>query len=274
MGGTQLKVAFDFHNHSNLSPDGDDSPEEMVLQAINLGMKYYAITDHLEINKFYDKEYLYEEPVRRASELMPQLAEKYNDKIKLLYGVELGQPLHDIELTNKMLAQYNYDFILGSCHMIKGYEDFYFLDYTVINPQNLMGRYFEEILEMAEWNRFDSLGHLTYPLRYITGDFGIKIDLQPYAGIIDKIFTTLIKNGKGIEINTSGLHQRIGATLPDISYIKRYRELGGEILTIGSDAHCVANLGRGINVGIAIAKEAGFDKVTYFEKRIPHFINI
>lgn len=273
-GKDKNTVPFDFHNHSTQSPDGENSVEEMVLRAIELGMKHYTITDHLEINKFYDEEFLYEEPVRQSSVILPELKEKYKDKISLQYGVELGQPLHDMELTNRMLDSYNYDFIIGSCHMVRGYDDFYFLDYNEIDPQFLLNLYFEELLEMAEWGKFDSLGHLTYPLRYITGDKKIPVDMQPYENIIDEIFRTLIKNNIGMEINTSGLRQNIGLTLPDYKYVKRFYDLGGRILTIGSDAHCCADLGKGIAEGIEIAKKAGFSEIACFKNRKPEFIKI
>lgn len=268
------EAPFDFHNHSFQSPDGENSVEDMVRRAIELGMKHYTITDHLEINKFYDEEFLYEEPVRQSSVLLPVLKEKYKDKISLQYGVELGQPLHDMELTNRMLDSYDYDFIIGSCHMVRGYDDFYFLDYNEIDPKYLLNLYFEELLEMAQWGKFDSLGHLTYPLRYIVGDKKIPVDMNPFDNIIDEIFRTLIKNDKGIEINTSGLRQNIGVTLPDYSYVKRFYDLGGRILTIGSDAHCCADLGKGILVGIEIAKQAGFTEVACFKNRQPEFIKI
>ena len=189
-------VPFDFHNHSTQSPDGENTVEDMVRQAIQLGMKHYTITDHLEINKFYDEEFLYEEPVRESSIILPQLKEKYKNEISLQYGVELGQPLHDMDLTKRMLESYDYDFIIGSCHMVRGYDDFYFLDYKEIDPNFLLRLYFEELLEMAEWGKFDSLGHLTYPLRYIVGDKGIPIEMEPYETIIDKIFLLKKTNSK------------------------------------------------------------------------------
>mgnify|MGYP003305647885 CR=1 FL=1 len=269
-----MNIPFDFHNHSTHSPDGENSAEEMVLRAIELGMKHYTITDHLEINKFYDEEFLYEEPVRQSSVILPQLKEKYKDKISLQYGVELGQALHDMTLTNRMLDSYNYDFIIGSCHMVRGYDDFYFLDYNEIDPQFLLDIYFEELLEMAEWGQFDVLGHLTYPLRYIVGDKGIPVDMKPYGAIIDEIFRTLIKNDMGIEINTSGLRQKIGRPLPDFEYVKRFYDLGGRILTIGSDAHCCKDLGKGIAEGVEIAKNAGFKEIACFINRKPQFIEI
>lgn len=267
-------IPVDSHSHSTQSPDGKNTLEEMAERACELGIGHYTVTDHVEINKFYDEEFLYEEPVRQSSLLLPPLAEKYRGRVDIHYGVELGQPVHDYELAQRILDSYDYEFIIGSCHMVKGWDDFYFLDYKRVNPNFLLKLYFDELLEMAEWGRFDVLGHLTYPLRYITGDFGIKIDMSQYEGIISEIFKTLIKNGKGMEINTSGLRQRIGVTLPDEHYVGLYRSLGGEILTIGSDAHCVSDLGKGIAEGVALAKKCGFDRIYYYHCRKPIEIKI
>lgn len=268
------KIIMDCHNHSNLSPDGDNTPEEMVKRACELGIEYYALTDHLEINKFYDEEYLYEEPVKRASELCPMLKEKYADKITMSYGTELGQPLQDMELTKRMLSSYKYDFIIGSLHMCNGWDDFYLLDYSKVPPDYLLDLYFEEILEMAKWGEFDVLGHLTYPLRYITGECGIEIDMSKYHNIIKEIFSVLIKNDMGIEINSSGLRQKIGRPMPDAFYVSLYKELGGRILTIGSDAHSTQDLGKGIADCIRMAKDIGFEELTFFKERKPIFIKI
>lgn len=268
------EILMDVHNHSNLSPDGSNDPEEMVRRATELGIRYYSLTDHLEINKFYDEEYLYEEPVKRASEISPALIKKYADKINMAYGVELGQPLQDMELTKRMLSSYDYDFIIGSLHMCNGWEDFYLLDYNEVQPEMIMKLYFEEMLEMARWGEFDVLGHLTYPLRYIVGESELYIDMSKYLPIIKEIFSTLIKNDIGIEINSSGLRQKIGLTLPDEYYVRLYKELGGKILTVGSDAHCTQDLGKGIPESIELARNVGFTELAFFKKRNPTFISI
>lgn len=267
-------ILMDVHNHSDLSPDGTNKPEDMVKRAIELGISYYSLTDHLEINKFYDEEYLYEEPVRKASEISPLLIDRYSDKINMAYGVELGQPLQDMKLTERMLSSYKYDFIIGSLHMCNGWDDFYLLDYSKVSPDSLLKLYFEELLDMARWGEFDVLGHLTYPLRYIVGDSGLYIDMSRYLPIIKEIFATLIKNDIGIEINSSGLRQKIGLTLPDEYYVRLYKELGGKILTVGSDAHCTEDLGKGIPEAIAIARNVGFTELAFFKKRNPIFISI
>ncbi len=271
-----MTIPFDFHTHSELSFDGKASPEEMVKAAIELGMTAYALTDHVEAELFDAPDYRCDLTVQRAEQLLPPLRDKYRDKIDFLYGVELGQPLQNLPLAEKLLKENDYDFVIGSLHAVAGYDDFYFLDYS--RPENepvqLLDRYFEELLAMAEWGKFDVLGHLTYPLRYISGKHGITVDMTRWDSVIEKIFLTLIKNGCGIEINTSELRNKLGKTMPDEEYVKKFKRLGGEILTIGSDSHGTANLGGGIDEGIKTAKNAGFTRIACFKNRKPMFIEI
>ena len=145
---------------------------------------------------------------------------------------------------------------------------------TLDEVYGLLDKYFEEMLLLSKWNGFDTLAHLTYPLRYIMGNYGIKVDLKKYDGIVDEIFKTVIGNGKALEINTSGLRQKIGVTMPTVDYVRRFKELGGELLTIGSDAHFTEHVDAGINEGFAIAQAAGFEYVTYFEKHKPVMVKI
>ena len=269
-----MNIPFDLHTHCTLSFDGKSSAEDMVLRAVTLGIRHYALTDHIDLGDHPDKDFDLEATVNGAREQLPALQKKYADRITLLYGVELGQAVHDRETAEKLLSENDYDFVIGSTHFIRGYEDFYFLDYKDTDVNELLGLYFDELLETAEWGRFDSMGHITYPLRYITGDHGIEVDLSRYRSVIDEILRTLIKNGRGMEINTSGLRQKYGKTFPDADIVKRYREFGGEILTIGSDAHCTDDLGKGIAEGIKLAKDIGFDKIAYYKRRKVHFIAI
>ena len=185
--------------------------------------------------------------------------------------------MQDIEFAEEIASDKRLDFIIGSHHQNKGKDDFYWIEYKNMDLSQtyaLLDDYFKEMLEMCKWGKLDVLGHLTYPLRYIQGDCGIQIDLSPYDEIIREIFCTLIQKGKGIEINVSGLRQKYGKPLPDLGYVKLYRSLGGEILTIGSDAHCTADIGRDISAGVEMAQAAGFKYLTYFKKHEPKFIKI
>ena len=146
------------------------------------------------------------------------------------------------------------------------------MDYSQVEPgfiDALLTTYWEEEREVIAWGQFDALGHLTYPLRYIEGDHGIPVDLSKHQEAIDGIFRALIDSGKALEVNTSGLRQKIGRALPDLPLVRRYRELGGELVTLGSDAHCVEDLGKGIEAGMDLLREAGFRRFAVYEQHKP-----
>jgi len=267
------QIICDCHCHSEWSFDGCESTDNICSQAIKTGTDVIAITDHCEANGWNNPE---ESEFGNFAELIPQSVkhikesqEKYAGQIKLLRGLELGQAMQDLEAAEKALLLDDFDFVLASVHNVRNMRDFYWLDYKNLSVSEILKTYFSEVLEVARWNRFDSLAHLTYPLRYISGDWGIKVDIKQYSEITDEIFRTLIINGKALEINTSGLRQKLGKTMPDTELLKRYRELGGEYITIGSDAHRREDIGKGIYEAIKLLQEAGFTKYHYFEKHRP-----
>ena len=159
--------------------------------------------------------------------------------------------------------------MLGSLHNIRGLEDFYLLDYNKLDIHDLLCTYFDEIMELIAWGKFDSLTHLTYPLRYIVGEQHKEISYEVYKDRVDDILKALIDQNKALELNTSGLRQAIGKTMPCPTVIKRFKELGGKYLTIGSDAHRWADIGSGVEEGYQIAQSAGFDHITIFVNREP-----
>lgn len=267
-------LPFDLHTHTSFSFDGEYGAEKMVFRAYELGIEYYAITDHLEINEYHLPEFRYPEILREAKSVIPDLTEKYIGKIHLIRGIELGQPVHDTALAERLLAEGDYDYIIGSCHMIRGYRDFYFLDYDENDPVRLLDMYFDELIEMAEWGKFDTLAHITYPLRYIVGDKGKAIDMSRYEKQIERLFSLIIEKNIAMEINTSGLRQSIGETLPGEDLLRKYYDMGGRLITMGSDAHKPEDIGKGIAEGIALAKKIGFTAVSVYKKRKPILIEI
>lgn len=133
----------------------------------------------------------------------------------------------------------------------------------------MVEEYLKELLTMVQWGGFDILAHLTYPLRYMVGENHRNIDLNRHSDLIDEILRQAARSGKALEINTSGLRQPLGETLPTLPYVRRFREFGGEYVTVGSDAHYAEDLGKGVNEGMKVAQEAGFSHVTLFQGRTP-----
>ncbi len=277
----------DCHTHTQFSVDSDADIIQMIERACELGLAAYAITDHCECNRWYSEEHYPNEDFYRYFDFgrdfensvsaVTALKEKYAEKLNLICGIEMGQATHAPEVADIILGDNRLDFIIGSMHQLPQTEDFALIDYTGYTESdiyNLLERYFNEVYKLCKWGKFDVLGHLTYTLRYIKGSFGFDADITRYDEIIAESFRELVHNGCGIEINTSGLRQNYGDTFPSLKYVRLFRELGGEILSIGSDAHTVEDLGKGVAKGAEIAKAAGFNHLCYFKQRKPVFIEI
>lgn len=265
----EYKFASDCHNHSSCSPDGHDSVAAMCARARELGLYAYTLTDHCECQKF-------EERYRaRVEDAWAQMEAAPAEGLRFYRGIELGQPNQDTASAAAALEGRPYDFVIGSIHNIRDYEDFFFLDYSGAPEgyiDSLLTAYWQELLEMIAWGNFDALGHLTYPLRYIQGDHGIPVDLEKHGEAIGQVLSALIQAGKALEVNTSGLRQKIGCTLPDLPLLKRYRELGGRLVTLGSDAHSTADLAKGIDEGMGVLREAGFTEFALYVNRQPRLL--
>ena len=258
----------------------------MIEKAVSLGLQAYAVTDHCECNRWYDEEYYkgeegykfynFGKDFENSVSAVTELKKKYPD-FNLICGVELGQATQDIEIAEKVAGDKRLDFIIGSVHQLPKKDDFCFLDYQKYSSdeiRNLIENYFLEINKICNWGKFDVLGHLTYNLRYMHSALRYDPDISPFDDIIEDSFRKLILKGKGIEINTSGLRQSYGQTFPNLKYVKLFRQLGGEIISIGSDSHTVKDLGSGIKEGIKLAYDAGFRNICYFKQRSPVFIEI
>lgn len=282
-----LKGLTDCHTHTQFSVDSEADIELVIEKAVSLGLSALAVTDHCECNRWYSEEHYKDEDTYRYFDFgkdfessvstVTRLKEKYSDKIELICGVELGQAEQEPEIADIVVNDKRVDFIIGSVHQLPKTEDFAFLDYKMFSEseiKNLLERYFLEIHKLCLWGKFDILGHLTYVLRYMEGAFGIKMDMSRYNDIIEEIFKAVISKGKGIEINTSGLRQQYKNTFPSYEYVRLYKELGGEILSLGSDSHFVEDIGKGIAEGAKIARNAGFRYIAYYKEHKPNFIRL
>lgn len=261
---------LDMHTHTDNSFDGNHSVMYMCECAELLGLRGIAFTDHVEIDLFEEQEF-----ERRAKQSYVESIKARNafmGKLLIFAGVELGQPTYDIETAEKLLSALHYDFVIGSIHNLPGEEDFYYLDVDNTSDEEIkeiLDEYFEEERILAEWGKVDTIAHLTYPLRYICGEHGRTVDLRDYSNQIDSVLKAIIHSGISLEINTSGLSQSLGTTLPPEEIISQYRHLGGELITIGSDSHYGEKIGLGIPEGYALAERCGFKKMTIYQKREP-----
>lgn len=266
------QTLIDCHTHTGYSFDADSSMREMCETARKAGIAVYTITDHCEAERALTLRHLgmnLEEVTEKSLEEICTLREEYRGTgFQLLRGVEIGQPTQCLAVANRV-ADRDYDFVIGSLHALRGEEDFYYMEDKVLSKTEMdrvLERYLTESLEIIQWGRLDTLAHVGYPLRYLNGgkyrDFGSNDEL------VEQVFLKLIDCGKALEINTSRLLET-GDTLPFPKYLKLYRQLGGELVTIGSDAHTPDKVGSGIKEGMQLLAEAGFRWVFYYQEHKP-----
>ena len=263
----------DYHTHTHYSFDGMGDPEEMCRRAVELGLQELAFTDHMDIFTVHSYDY-----ILNCRELYPELLacrEKWADKLRVVIGAELGQPMANPAAADAFLQDHpELDFVIGSIHQMENDLDVYYYNFRRRDPRDVYNHYLDWLLDLAENYDYDVIGHITYPLRYIEGDAGIPVDTAKYRDMIADIFKAVIARGKGIELNTSGYRQTYGKPFPDGTLLKLYRDLGGKILTLGSDAHRPEDVAGGIAEGAALARSVGFDRICYYLRHDPCYITI
>ena len=270
---------FDFHIHSTCSDDAKNTMTEMALASSKAGIDVICFTDHLDLDDYHTGT-----PLSDPLTIWPTVLEQYAAAkeacagiIDIRLGMELGEANHNPVYAACCAAQPELDFVLGSIHNLRNTTDFYYLQYQSLEHcYTLLDIYLLELIELSKLDCYDCMSHIGYTRRYmLKAGYDAVITLERYRDQLDQIFRTLIENGRGIELNCSGFrHAGISTSIPDLPLLKRYRELGGEIITIGTDAHRVADAGRFIHEGYELLVEAGFQYVCSYRNRTPTFTKL
>jgi histidinol-phosphatase (PHP family) len=268
----EYKNLVDFHVHTDNSDDAHDSLMVISERAVSKKIRALAVTDHAECQRYFRDGF--HRAIRHSFFEALKAKSAFYGQLAIMAGIELGQPLHNLEAANDALNANFYDFVIASLHCVRGEKDFWKVDYCNANVPSLLHTYFDEIYEMVCWGQFDTLAHLTYPLRYIVGREKIPVDLKDYEAQINLILERLIADGKALELNTQGFRTEYGRPTPDLDILKRFKEMGGKYVTIGSDCHYAADVGANISDGYDLLKEAGFEYVTIYDKREPLLVPI
>ena len=260
----------DYHTHSRVSPDAFSSMTEMAEAAIRQGLQEICFTDHVEPiwfgstapRKTYDWAPLTEE-FRAAQAAV-------GDRIRLRLGVELGDAVWDLDRSQAIMARAPaLDFVIGSIHILSEQMDG--RDLYSLAPRDeaetraCLADYLGQIRRLAQWGGFHVLGHLTLPLRYLNENRGMHVSFDGFEAEMEAIFRTIIPKGIGIELNTN----RGNTPLPDAKWLKLYRGMGGEVITLGTDAHAPAAVGCAIREGQALLRECGFRRFCTFRQGQP-----
>ncbi len=269
-----MPITADYHLHTTFSTDGISPMEDMVLQGISKGLTHMCFTEH------NDFDYLVSEDFPEGSFLVNtdsylyellRLRKKYTDKIKICFGVELGLQSHVMRQNSVYAKSREFDFIIGSVHVCNRRDPYFPEYYEGRSEEEAYREYFSCIIEnIRKFSNFDVLGHIDYVVRYGPNK-DREYTYEKYRDLLDTIIDLLIDNGKGLEINTGAIKAGLKELHPSCAILKKYKKLGGEIITIGSDAHDTARVAEGFDRAAEILKDCGFGYYTIFENRIPEF---
>lgn len=268
---------YDCHVHTSFSFDSKATIEEQCEKAIELGFSAITVADH---NLPVHPHYAQHENIRASVFAANRMKEQYAGKIKVLAGVELGDPLTDSAYPYKEIYEIEgLDCILGSIHSTpickKYFPDNPYSDNLLdIAKQGdlafvkeIISVYYKEYLNLCENADVDILTHLTFPFRYTNGALGYGLTISEYDDAIEKILKVIIKTGKTLEINTSGFPLGWQEFMPNKRILKRYYDLGGRNVSLGSDAHKTEHLGVAFEEAGAMLKKIGFTHGSYYENR-------
>ena len=273
-------IQADMHMHTWFSTDSEASPCDMAEEAVRKGLKTICFTDHFDKDDLeWGEEGIFDVDAYFAE--MQELQKEYAGKLNIRIGIELGLRTYLKEYYEELMKKYPFDFIIGSVHNVPYKKDAggnlvytdpaaekLFADRTDKEAYRLM---METTLENVKtFDCFQTLGHLDYVERY--GKTRKKeYSYAEFSDIIDEILKLLIEKEKGLEVNAAGLKYGLPFAHPHPDILKRYRKLGGEIITIGADAHKPEHIAYDFSRVEEILKACGFKYYTEFSKQKPVF---
>lgn len=273
-------IQADMHMHTWFSTDSEACPRDMADEAVRKGLKTICFTDHFDKDDLeWGEEGIFDMDAYFVE--MQKLQEEYAGKLNIRIGIELGLRTYLKDYYEELTKKYPFDFVIGSVHNVPYKKDAegnvlytdpaaekLFTDRTDKEAYRLM---METTLENVRTSEcFQTLGHLDYVVRY--GKSREKeYSYTDYEDIIDEILKLLIEKEKGLEVNSAGLKYGLPFAHPHPDVLKRYRELGGEIITIGADAHKPEHIAYDFAKAEEILKSCGFKYYTEFFEQKPVF---
>ena len=270
-------VLVDYHVHSDVSEDCDSSMWDMVRAKAAAGVEVLCFTNHCDL---IDWQTDLPKPrcravTRESAERMKEMRTHHTPPIELRLGLELAEGHRDAPLAAELAGDGALDFVLGSLHMLPGYGDLYFQHYTSVEQcEGLFDLYLDELLQIVPLDFYDVLAHLGYGRRYMRrAGVDAAMTLERFGEKIERLLRIVIDKGKGLEINCSGIRDGCGP-FPSEEILRLYRSLGGELVTLGSDAHRPEDAGKGLAEGLRTLRRCGFDRVAVFRNRRADFIEI
>lgn len=276
-----MRLCVDSHIHTRFSADSEAPVHVQAEAALEKKLRYISVTDHIDYDYPDTGEHLeWDIPLAAYFARLRRLQETYRGRMEIAIGVEMGLQTHILEHARETVQKYPFDYVIGSIHLTRGADPYYEELWNRYTQDEIYRRYFEDTLEnVRAFEDFDSLGHLDYISRY-----GRKYAKQKgqehiysyrrYADVIDEILKELIRKGKALECNTKGMADGNPYPNPHPDILKRYIELGGELVTIGADAHVPEGVALHYDRAADILEACGVRSITVYHNRIPKQIGL
>lgn len=260
-------IKADTHLHTSFSGDCDEDMENVIRSGISRGLDILCFTEHMD--KDYPVEGLFDLDCDSYRERYLEMRDRYADNITLLWGVELGLLPWLADWCSSYVNQYPFDFIIGSVHNPGNVDPYYPEYFEGRSEEEAYTEYFTESLACLEaFSDIDALGHMDYVVRYGPNK-NKEYSYKKYSEYIDPILKFIIEKGIALEVNSKGYAKGLGEPNPCRDIIKRYKEMGGELITIGSDAHLAANVAEDFDRTQQLILDCGFRYYAVFTGRTP-----
>jgi len=258
---------YDYHIHTDFSGDCVEAMEDTILAAIKRGGKQVCFTDHLDYD-YPTTEIEFDFDAHAFSDELERMQLKYGDQIQVQKGIEIGLQPHITEMCDSFIKQFKPDFVLCSFH-VADRKDLYNGDfYRHKSPVEAWHHYFKDVLEtLKKFKNYSVVGHLDIPKRYDKDTKSVVIEV--YKEELTQVLKQIIKDGKGIEVNMSGLRTEMNETLPNTSILSLYHALGGQYITLGSDAHRKEDVYSHYYDVLKTLQDIGFKSFTRYENQEP-----
>lgn len=270
----------DYHVHTEFSDDSVYPLEQVIRDAVSMGMDEICITDHVDYGikddwdcgreiRYRDGEPFANVDYPRYMTAIKEMQQRYGDQIAIKAGLEFGMQVHTIPQFETLFHRFPFDFIILSIHQVED-KEFWTQDFQRGRTQQEYNeRYYREMLDVVKkYKDYSVLGHMDLITRYD------KQGIYPFENVkplIEEILKIVIEDGKGIELNTSYHRYGLKDTTPSAEILKLYRELGGTIITIGSDSHKPEHLGKYIEDARILLRDLGFQSFCTYENMHPVF---
>lgn len=268
---------IDSHVHSDISHDGVSPMIEHMNEAHKQRLREITFTEHFDDYTGIDTDI----KELDVSYYRKKYLDNKNDNIvKTNFGIEIGLRPESEKKIKKLVKENDFDFIIGSSHITCGKDMAYDKSFFEgLEPNQAILNYLSEVIQniIIYKDDFDVYGHLDYVIRYVNRYYQMnmdKIDYDDFNNILNHILLKLIRYNKGLEINTSGLRYGLKYPHPNIDILKKYKQYGGKIITLGSDAHKACDLAYGFDEALDILEEVGFNEIAVYHNREPEFVKI